>query len=601
MVQKLFDDGDSDGVADDISKIEIDHAFARKFEYNKRREDLQRLEELKKRGEISDSADDDSSSSEEEDPEEILGSKKSDLKFYDAIVRVKRNDPIIYQKNAKLYSSSSEEEEEEEEDEKKDGKNVKKSKKDKPLYIKDVVAKHLLEEGPNYGDDEDWKPDKSRSKSYFEEQEDIKNAFLEAADETHASDGEDLFVEKKGILGNSTADGDDGEIHEKLDEVFGEDEDLDEKDAFLKSFLKNKMWVGRSDGPKEEDLVVVSEEEDEIEKQEKYEAEFNFRFQEGAGDRVLAHSRVIEGSIRKKTNSRKLQRKSKEERFSQVEIERREELKRLKNIKKKEIQEKLVKIRKIAGITKSDECALDEDDLEEDFDPEEYDRKMKKVFDAEYYGAEDDLAKPDFDEEDELLGLPKDWSTNDNSDGFLAVRSKILKGEPSSEPQAEDESESKRKKKQKISLHQKVELEKALEEYYKLDYEDTIGDLKTRFRYKSVPENRYGLSAEEILLADDKELNQYVSLKKIAPYREEEWKVTRQKRYHQKIKKKLLVGNADDDKVKREKEKKVKKREREEGGSEKGDSRRSKRRQRQRELKVSQSRLAVYGKTQQKA
>ena len=98
MGQKLFDDG----VADDISKIEIGHAFARKFEYNKRREDLKRLEELNKRAEISDSSDDDSSSSEQEDPEEILGSKKSDLKFYDAIVRVKRNDPIIYQKNAKL-------------------------------------------------------------------------------------------------------------------------------------------------------------------------------------------------------------------------------------------------------------------------------------------------------------------------------------------------------------------------------------------------------------------------------------------------------------------------------------------------------------------
>lgn len=62
---------------------------------------------------------------------------------------------------------------------------------------------------------------------------------------------------------------------------------------------------------------------------------------------------------------------------------------------------------------------------------------------------------------------------------------------------------------------------KLLAEYDKLDYEDNIGGLKTRFRYRSVPKEDYGLSTDEILRLKDKELNQLVGLKRMAPYREE--------------------------------------------------------------------------------
>ena len=65
-------------------------------------------------------------------------------------------------------------------------------------------------------------------------------------------------------------------------------------------------------------------------------------------------------------------------------------------------------------------------------------------------------------------------------------------------------------------------LDKLLQEYYDLDCEDIIGDgkLKTRFPYKQVPKEDYGLTPEEILLLDDKQLNQLVSMKKLRPYRD---------------------------------------------------------------------------------
>ncbi len=63
-------------------------------------------------------------------------------------------------------------------------------------------------------------------------------------------------------------------------------------------------------------------------------------------------------------------------------------------------------------------------------------------------------------------------------------------------------------------------LEGLLEEYYNLDYEDVIGggEVKTRFKYKKVASDSFGLTEDEIFLLDDKQLNRLVSLKKYRPY-----------------------------------------------------------------------------------
>ncbi|CAD6336161.1 unnamed protein product [Miscanthus lutarioriparius] len=296
-------------------------------------------------------------------------------------------------------------------------------------------------------------------------------------------------------------------------------------------------------------------------------------------DRVMGHSRVVEGSVRKES-SRKQQRKSKEERMARIKQEQAEELKHLKNLKKKEIAEKLERIRMIAGI-----------------EGDAVFTKMQEMFDDSYYEADDvdpefgsgeemDLGKPDFDKEDELLGLPKGWASDQSKEESTATDAKGAKGQ--------------------ISLKDKVELEKEMEEYCKLDYEDTIGDIKTRFKYKQVKPNSFGLSTYEILASDDKDLNQYVSIKKLAPYREDEWKVT----HHKRQSKDLILGKKD---------KSGKKSRSEEGGpssskTEKGrltngqestddkkkTTRSELRKRRKTDLKISDDRLAAFGKTNSK-
>ncbi|KAK1361914.1 KRR1-interacting protein involved in 40S ribosome biogenesis [Heracleum sosnowskyi] len=613
MAIKLCDSSDSDG--EDISKIEINQDFARRYEHNKKREDLHRLEELKKKGIVDSDGD-----SDEEDEDDGDSDGVDDLEYLDVLLKVRNKDPILKDKEVKLFDSD-------QDDDDVDVTKAKANKKAKKMYLKDVTAKHLIEDGAEMGDD-DYDDEEVRRgvKSYVEEQEELKKPFLDGVEE---EDGEGFFKVKERGEGDEEEEENVVEVSKKLDEYFGEDEKLDENAMFLKDYFKNKMWLDKSEERKVvEDEVEVEEDEEEVEKQEDYEREFNFRYEENPGDRVLGHSRVVEGSVRKKTNARKLQRERKEERMAQAEFERKEELKYLKNLKKKEMNEKLKKIREIAGIGDGGVCKLDLSDLEEEFDPEEHDKKMKVAFGDDYYEANDadpdfasegdedgEIEKPDFDKEDELLGLKDGWDNMDGSgDGFIAAREKILKkkeekGEGVVEKEERvDAVERKKKKKQKISALEAEVVKKELDEYYKLDYEDTIGDLKTRFKYRPVNAKRYGLKTKEVLLLDDKDLNQLVSLKKLAPYREKEWKVPHNIIQNQKLKiKSLLEGETSEGQrthKRKSRDEETFKEEKLHDEESNGDSQnlsKSSKRKRQEALKLSQSRLKAYGKNPSKS
>ncbi|CAJ1962950.1 unnamed protein product [Sphenostylis stenocarpa] len=634
MPLQLFDGSDSEN--DDFSKIKIDEEYARRFEHNKKREDLQRFEELKKKGVIdspshSGGEEEPESESSDDDYEKLFNSRKSDKEFFDALIKVKKQDPILKQKDFRLFGSD------DDTDDGSDGKEnfeSKDKKGEKPMYLKDVMAKHLIEEGADFGHEEEEidengkrKGKKVMLKTYGDEQEELKRAFLRAVEKEGLEEGEEEFFTVKEKEGEDyKVDSDDKEFEEKLDEYFGGDLESNENSKFLKSYFMNKLWIDKSEKDLdlgEEELEEISNDEMELERQEEYE----YRFQENLGDRVLGHARKVEGSVRKKTNTRKEQRKSKEERMAIAQKERDEELKHLKNLKKQEIQEKVKKIMETAGINDDDIIPLSMAEIEEEFNPEEYDRMMKKAFDDKYYNAEDadpdfysdndDIEKPDFEEEDELLGLPKCWDACGSNGGFLAAREKALKEKienTSDDLLSEGEEADKipevgnRKRKRKTALLEKAR-EAMMDEYYKLDYEDTIGDLKTRFKYAKTKPNRFGISTSEIRLMDDKELSQYVPLKKLAPYRDEEWKLSKQKRYTLKMRVKELLRTASLDKKKKNKLKddsdqktssksvvEIEKANPDESNINADPlSRKAKRRRQMAHLKISQNRLKAYG------
>ncbi|KAF3784624.1 KRI1-like protein [Nymphaea thermarum] len=280
MGLNLFEQNDD---VEDISKIKVSKEFACKYDYNKRREDIQRLEELKKKGLAGDSSGSESSSDAETEDDEGLLLPKNDLKFYEALVKVKRNDPSLLQKDVNLFSSDNEDE-----DDKHEGKKAKEPKK-KPLYLKDVVAKHLVENGPEMREDLHRLP----PKTYAEELEEYRQAVLDATEDAVDEDG-DFFKEKKvkkeaDIVGNN-------EMSKILGECFEPDES-----AFWRDYLGKKKWICKGDKETllEED-VGLSEDEKALEEQDRYESEFNFRHEEAPTDQVLGFSRHIEGTVRKK-------------------------------------------------------------------------------------------------------------------------------------------------------------------------------------------------------------------------------------------------------------------------------------------------------------
>jgi protein KRI1 len=74
-----------------------------------------------------------------------------------------------------------------------------------------------------------------------------------------------------------------------------------------------------------------------------------------------------------------------------------------------------------------------------------------------------------------------------------------------------------------------------------------VAGMPTRFRYTPVTNASFGLTAAEILLADDKDLNEYVGLKKLVPYRKvrDTWDAKRGERLRE-FKKKVSVRMGED-------------------------------------------------------
>ena len=86
------------------------------------------------------------------------------------------------------------------------------------------------------------------------------------------------------------------------------------------------------------------------------------------------YPRTIDDSVRRKDDRRKLKRAEKKQRKELERKQKLEEIKRLKNLKKKEILDKMKRLKTVAG---EEDLAVNFDDINEDFDPKEYDRRMK--------------------------------------------------------------------------------------------------------------------------------------------------------------------------------------------------------------------------------
>ncbi|XP_060092725.1 protein KRI1 homolog [Heteronotia binoei] len=555
-------------------ELRVNAAFAERYGRYRRREELQRLQDR-----YGDAGDSTESSSESEDEEEARD-PEVDGYFYRMLALLKTKDPRIYQQEDGALdpqegpSSGSE-------DEKPCSK-----KKAKPMYLKDYERKVILEKGGKYVDEDEDGVAVKNQLSYNEEQKQLKQSFQKFLADSDAEEGEGgsspgllrKRVKSKEEKEREKADyiswlkgQEKAQTEEALQDLaplreYWNDPKLDEKECFLRDYILNERY---KEAGEEERQPAMSDSSDEgelfLRKQEDFEHKYNFRFEEPQAQLVQSHPRTIATSVRQKDERRKEKRLEICERKRKARERKQEELKQLKNLKRQEILQRLEKLREITG---SESNPFEEGHLETDFDPAQHDQLMEELFGDDYYGINEE-EKPQFETED---GSDDEWNwdkwTGEGGPESKAEASLLLMEEH--QPHCEDpdfvmdadydptqqpvSSKKKRrleapllgKKKCRSQFAEALQKEKKpfdpasetfeqyLDEFYRLDYEDLIGDLPCRFKYRSVVPCGYGLSTEEILAADDKELNRWCSLRKTCMFRSEKEELHDQRAYEQK-------------------------------------------------------------------
>lgn len=97
---------------------------------------------------------------------------------------------------------------------------------------------------------------------------------------------------------------------------------------------------------------------------------------------IATHPRTLPSLVRRPDTTRKEAREKRKKRKEEEKAQKKEEVKRLKALKMKEIRSKIEQIEKEGGKgVKSDALKGLEDELDGEWDPEKYDRKMREVYD----------------------------------------------------------------------------------------------------------------------------------------------------------------------------------------------------------------------------
>ncbi|KAM8824381.1 protein KRI1 homolog [Synchiropus picturatus] len=556
------------------SELKINSKFAQNYDKYRQKEELQRLKD--KYGNRADESESGSSESSSEE-EDVELDPEVERDFYRTLSLLKKKDPKIYQQDAKFYSDAANSDVKPS-----TSKTTIKPMYLKDYERKVILEKEGKYEDDEDSDDDDEEAVKRReraaSPSYIQEQKQLKESFqkfIQDSDEDDDSAGEGVSQlltrrvktqEEKDkeeadylewLKGQAELEGPEEVKDMKYLRDYWNDPELDEKERFLRDYVLNKGYLEEEDDDRiptydevVQDDVDDSEEEGEsfLQRQEDFERSYNFRFEEADAQQIKTYPRNIVTSVRPKDDRRKRKREEVKERKEKEKEQKREQLKQLKNLKRSEIMEKLKKLQELTG---NDELAFSQTDLEGDFDPQQHDQLMQKFFGDDYYGENED-EKPQF-EDDEELEEHWNWDTWTGEEQGA--------GEEGFQPHCDDQDfimdadydpsqhvTSKKKKKERKKL-KKMDLpqmgkkkkksyfaevimktkpvfdpkeksfEQYLDEYYKLDYEDIIDDLPCRFRYRQVVANDFGLTVDEILKANDKDLNRWASLKKTCMFR----------------------------------------------------------------------------------
>ncbi|KAL8829111.1 MAG: hypothetical protein Q9191_002199 [Dirinaria sp. TL-2023a] len=554
--------------SDDGDGLKINKDFARRYEHNKDREELQRLEEKYGKqpdftpieppirdglNHPSDTEVESSSDSQSEDDQGILASENLDAQIGATLNAIRNKDPRIYDGKTTFYKDL--------DDDIQDGTEEGKATV-KPMYLKDYHRQKLL------GESKGQNADEIMLETYVQQQDDLKSTLIR---EMHGAPNS-LGSPKDGHGADVTKEEDDGDFlvrksskhdvklqnqPEKRIELNVDAADKD-PETYLCNFMASRAWV-----PSEKPQFHPFESDDEEQEQraDEFEEAYNLRFEnpEGANEKLMSHARdaAAKYSVRQEhKNSRKKARDAQRAKKEALKLERENEKAHLRKLRIAEAERKIKKIKQAAGfrgeaIYAQDWAAF----LNEGWDNAHWEEEMKKRFGEAYYADQESedaevvnssarhkLRKPKWDDDIDIRDLVPDFEVEERNGEVQFALSDSEEGPPADsrgdggarhdlEP-LKDQTQSENSLKSRIKRGKDVQKSKARKERRtveqlvdeKFNVEDTLSGLggkKTgHFRYRETSPLTFGLSSRDILMASDSQLNEYAGLKKLAAYRD---------------------------------------------------------------------------------
>jgi len=401
------------------------------------------------------------------------------------------------------------------------------------MTLRDYHTKNLLE-GKYMGEDDE---EDALPKTYAQEQEDARQDLVKALKDADEEEDDDFIVAKekpqksKGDKPKITA-----EDVEKADQ---------DPETFLSNFMASRAWVPTQSARFQ---PLLSDDEEEDAAADEWENSYNLYFEDttGANEKIMTYARDAVASTTVRRDDKSGRRKAREAARQKREAERREkeqELARLRKLKVEDMENKVKQIRKIGGLSGRD-FNIDEwkDVLEADWSDEQWDAEMQKRFGDAYYGdtVEDEEEggkkskkpkKPKFDDDIDIKDLVPDFKDDSEEE-----RPDLSSDEEMPDAEAEDDDEeagtsskksSKQRKQERAEAKSTARRDRRLIENLvnqNLEYEAALAakpsKAASRFRYRETSPTSFGLTARDILLADDKALNDFAGLKKLAAFRD---------------------------------------------------------------------------------
>ncbi|KAI1460685.1 Krr1-domain-containing protein [Annulohypoxylon moriforme] len=553
--QRLFDDSDDE--SDGGVKLQINAEYAKRFEHNKKREEMHRLEEKYKskqtngdKSKPGDDEDDDSSSDETEDENGFLATEDLDAEISATLQAIKNKDPRVYDSQTTFYKPIDENAPAED--------TSAKEKKEKPVFLKDYHREKILR-----GDTgADFDNEKEPPRTYAQEQDNLKQSItdeikaqLEAGDGAESSDSDEDFMKAKEETKTAPENGIHpsraGKIKVQKPDVIDADKD---PELFLSNFMASRAWVEEN----ENGWQAFESDDGEDEKADEWEAAYNLRFEDpNKSNEVLkSYSRdvVAARSVRREDKTaRKKQREIEREKKEDEKQKRKEERARLRRLKLDEAEGKLKKIKKAAGL--SGKTLKDEEWqklLEDAWENDKWEEHLRKTFDEQYYAAaeeeasddEDDadtkkskkIKKPKWDDDIDIKDLIPDFEDEERPNITLTDDEHDEEdNEDEDAPAAKRQKSSKERKREKLASQKEVRQERAKLEAFidakmGIDDPEILGGSSSSsrkngpstFAYRETRPESFGLTTRDILMASDADLNQYAGLKKLAHFRPED-------------------------------------------------------------------------------